>query len=315
MSINTSYRTPYFYYCTIGDIRNQGVPAVIDGGPTDEAIQNSIKKASSTINRITKQWFQPWVKRDRVDGNGTGYIWANSFIPIIDLFSVFTVSTDEDKYPLPEYSYKQRNDRFIGKFFVHDPIIFWEKTTTWLVGVQNYELFGAFGWVDRRVARGAVVKSKIVQSISIGDIEIEVENGSLFRKGNTIVIGDENTSQPFIINDIVGNLISIDPSLVDLPVSSDVRFYGDAPYEIREATLILVQNDKSLIGRSSPTAAANDFSSRIRSENIDNYSYSIGAGSTSREEELSSLKRGGTGNLEADVLIARFCKPNQVIFV
>jgi hypothetical protein len=230
-------------------------------------------------------------------------------IPIIDVFSVSWISTFDERLPIDSEIWRI-DGRHLAKTTAH--IISGVKKheygyadKVWKRGIQNYEIEGVFGWIDLKSRK----QTELSADISVGQTIVELGSTNGLLAGDSILIG----SQHFFINEVLGPTeIGIDPSYSQINAPVDVFRYGRIPEDLVYATILLVL-DKPFVGRASEEYEEFDGFARIRSEKTDNYSYTLDRSQKASEED--SYSRGGTGNLEVDSILSRYCAPNYVTFV
>ncbi len=158
-------------YCSVAQIRAEGVPATGPGGKTDLELIALIELATAWIDRITGRWFEPRSKILLLDGTGAGGLLLGP--PIISVSKIRLLGVDLSG-TIPEVSLEgiriynrhltqgllDPDDRESPKieFVVFDERLetFPQSTgqltrfeaTRWPEGTQNIEVTGIFGYTD-----------------------------------------------------------------------------------------------------------------------------------------------------------------------
>jgi len=141
-------------YINIADIRNEGVPEEVDGGPSDEKVLAYIETWQAFIERATRQWFVPRASILSVDGNESNLLQFS--VPIIsidyvklnngsdeldtDLYKVYNGVSHPDDRKNPRIKLVSASERDI--FCKPFGELMFRK------GEQNQEIKGTFGYVE-----------------------------------------------------------------------------------------------------------------------------------------------------------------------
>ena len=331
---------PEFYYCTIVDIRDAGVPIpeLVEGlgviGVSDKRIQRLIRLVSGIMNSITSQFFQPWPKEAICNGSGIEILYTIEKDRMIEVESVYPViascpvSTDlyvvKDRFVTSRrtnrhaingpYSYSDYGDAELLKRVLYDDHY---QAFCFQKGNNNWVIKGAFGDIKILPKEETILTSPLIKGATV----IFVEDATKFSEEDSIVI----SHQHFIINEILdGSSISIDPSFVNIPLDPlgkpiKVIRYGRIHDEIRDCAIRLV------IDRLNGPLAFNNEDGTLRttddyhcedivSEKIDNWQWS--KGKLSRTDRANnSLMANGTGNPYVDSVLRRYLPPMSFSFI
>lgn len=325
-------KEPYFYYCTIDDLREIGIPAppvgsvgFVEGTVTDKRLQKLIVLISNRINTFTNLFFQPWKKKEITDGTGQQYIYTADLDKIIEIFSVsllfsdgFSEHVDHDLYVA--------EDRFVSRGLLdicNDPI----SSQTLMLGSEhnrfrfykgnkNWVLNGVFGDIKNLEK----IETSLITDISYGDTVIHLASTEGLRDGDFISIKD----QSFIINEILSEYdIRIDASLTDIKLDTHynkVYRYGKIHDEINDAAKRLVidyllgPDALNNVETGEILSSGDKFCDYLISEKIDNYTWTKSK-RTERERTDESLASNGTGNLYVDNILRKYMAPHYGAFV
>lgn len=96
---------PEFYYCTIQDLRDEGVPApaedpeeFVQGAVSDKRLQRLILNASNIMNIVTNQFFQPWCTPKRTDGSGSDILYTHYQDKIYKIHNIYRIDLSGSGY-------------------------------------------------------------------------------------------------------------------------------------------------------------------------------------------------------------------------
>lgn len=144
-------------YCTLADVRAEDLPVSV---ASDARVTALITEMSALIDRVTGWWFEPRAETQKIDGTGTPYLHLQAPATAVtevrrvwraaDPDSTFVI--DDDSYVI--YSYEtptQRHNPHLRLIVASDSalvIAAGVSTDDWVVGSQNYEIDGTFGFVD-----------------------------------------------------------------------------------------------------------------------------------------------------------------------
>ena len=143
-------------YCTVADMRDEGVPSTGVNAVTDARLEILIRRVSQMIDQYTNRWFEPRNMTFNVDGLGTEILMLEH--PIIQ---VTAVSVDDVEMSLDDLIIYNRHvtqnlrspdDRENPKIEVRKAF---EGELEFLLGMgifprgqQNIEVVGVFGYTD-----------------------------------------------------------------------------------------------------------------------------------------------------------------------
>lgn len=308
---------PNFEYCTIDDLRNEGITTQ---ECTDERAIRLIRIASAKINAFTSQWFAPIVGDQYVDGQNSRMVWLPNYVPVLKL-SAISILPDRTArvgpYYLPDrriyelelsdvqISRGNRIVELVGHVCASTMSFPWtwyhnELEEFWFPeGRQNVKLTGAFGWLE---------DPKDVESTVVGDTPakskiLELDDASAWQEGDFIVFPDGSSQIVSGVKQSTNELyFQNDPYKlrVDLSNGDKVHTYGRIPTLIRWSAVRLTHRMTPKIG---DTSGQDDIISQaIVAERTDNYSYRLDP-SLLRERIEAGI--GSTGDSEVDALLAQ----------
>lgn len=158
-------------YCTVQDLRDEGVPSSGFGAKTDAQLLTLIERVSARIDRVTGRFFEPRPMVIRVDGTGRGGLLLGH--PIISISQIRLISNylvDSAVYPIDLGDVRIYNRHLGGLLDPDDrdsPKVEWitfdrrdEELGSisdihslfhphrWPEGTQNVEITGVFGYTD-----------------------------------------------------------------------------------------------------------------------------------------------------------------------
>jgi hypothetical protein len=159
-----------FAYTSVARLRAEGfqTPAQSPSGLSDARLRDLIRFASTLVNQVTRQWFQPAYSGSRkTSGTGETYFIDRTYIPILDIRTltyksgnilpdrgvtmsdallnrVFDVDTQLRTGTFEILEPDRRIVHFVGDLFV-DPFVFGSRFAE---GANNVELDGWFGWLE-----------------------------------------------------------------------------------------------------------------------------------------------------------------------
>ena len=143
-------------YCSVQDMRDEGVPDSGYGAVTDDRLTTLIQRASRLIDMYTGRWFEPRTKTFTIDGKGTVSLLLEQ--PIISITSVMLddVEMSADDYTVYNRHITQNlqnpDDRENPKIEVVQPLedeSLFKMGLTWFPkGQQNISITGVFGYTD-----------------------------------------------------------------------------------------------------------------------------------------------------------------------
>lgn len=299
-----------FAYVTVPQARTAGIKDMAADpifGIDDDRLRGLIRDMSHKINRLTDQWFLPIRLREKVDGNRSSVARMPNLIPILELFSLRAERTGliSLTYPSVAYQVKQR----------------YVMMVTRNVRLPEYPHFivldGVFGWLaDDFVARRttlALPASSLTSPISVVD-------ATKIRVGDTIVIGAEPEPKSFhaIVEavDISGSphTLTFDPALVppdaDVPAGAPVVKYGRVIDDIQRACLLMVRDRVQKIGDIDTAESPFGIGTRLNSESVEGYSYSL-----TPMKAIHSHAGGSwtSGNAEVDDILQAYSTPSMYV--
>ena len=152
-------------YCTIEDIRNEGVT---DEQADDAKLESLIKLACNYIDTMTGQFFEPREQVLRLDGRGGKILRLPVFL--IEAYSVIVSGEEISDYVL----YNRMSDRFYPKIY---------RNQGWRKGILNISVQGLWGYVDKaetgyatpELIKRAAMKLALYNFPDLGDKEAQEE--------------------------------------------------------------------------------------------------------------------------------------------
>jgi hypothetical protein len=117
-------------YCGVEDLRREGVTVET---VADERLARLCELATNYIDVITGRWFEPRVRKIRIDGNGGAVLPLPHFL-------IEAESVKCDGVALSDYVlYDEPEDRDYPKLY---------RKRKWSRGPRNVEIHGSWGYVD-----------------------------------------------------------------------------------------------------------------------------------------------------------------------
>lgn len=303
-----------FRYVTVKQVRAAGIPDSGQFGIPDERLRKLIVEMSHWINRLTDQWFLPIRLNERCDAGRSSIVRMPNLIPILELFSLKLEKAGLFSFDFPEIAYqiKQRYITMLSR------------------GIRLPEiphfcvLNGVFGWLvdDRRLIR-TVTTAPIVE----GATSIPVTSVVGIKEGDALLIGRDPEFRPDQIPVNGGPFVRSGPIIVDgpptpgvipcEPVEFDIPAsgvpavrYGRVPDLIQRAMLLMIRDRVQCIGDIDTAESPFGIGTRLNSESVEGYSYSLGAMPAQNGHAGGSWT---TGNVEVDDILQQFCTPSMYI--
>jgi hypothetical protein len=141
-------------YITVQDVRDEGVPEEVDGGPSDAKVLSYIETWQAFIDRATRQWFVPKATIMSINGNESNLLQFS--VPII---SIDYVKLNDDSDELDTDLYRVYNG-IVNPDDRRNPRIKLVASTNrdiytrpygrllFRKGEQNQEIKGVWGYVE-----------------------------------------------------------------------------------------------------------------------------------------------------------------------
>lgn len=294
-----------FAYVTVAQVRGAGIPDSGDGGIADGPLRELIRLVSHWINQLTDQWFLPVRLREKTDGSDSSVARIPNLIPILELFSLTMEKQGLFSIPMPDVAY-QVKQRYVM-------MLDWR---TRLPMMPHFiVLDGVFGWlVDDYVK----AKTTLTAALNVVDADVaagtktaEVASTAGIAVRDTILFGNdpEPLSYPAIVIGVPdATHIEFAPVVpFSLPVGVRASRYGRIPDMIQHCTMLLIRdkimNGWGRIGYWDTSEAPFGIGTRLNSESVEGYSYSL------TPMKVINGPGGGertTGNAEADDILSTF---------
>lgn len=307
---------PYFEYCTISDLRDEGITP--QECPDQRAL-TIIRRASAKINIFTSQWFAPVVGDQYVDGQNSPMAWLPNYVPIVKLSAISIIPARTARVG-PNYLPDRRiydvslSDVQISRRgrvveIIADPSVtnnwpyrwyYDELEEVWFPeGRQNVKLTGVFGWLeDEKDAEATVVGDWPLRSP-----KIVVDDVSGWAEGDICIFPD-GSSQVVTGIKVSANELYFQTDTLKLKTAvSDgdvLHSYGRTPQLVRYAAVRLAAKMYPKVGDS--TENDDIIAQAIISEKTDNYQYKLDP-SLLRERIEAGV--GSTGDAEVDAILSQ----------
>jgi len=284
---------PEFEYCTVKMLRDEGITTT---ELPDNRARSIIRLTSRMINRLTDQWFSP-VKGDfKVDGRRVPMVHLDNLVPIIELDNVKLGGVAGEPIELVDPTE-----------FVHVR----DKRIVELVGERarfprlplGVILTGIFGWLEREKD----VKTTLTAAAAIDAETVAVVSSAGFQVGDQVLFGFDVAMVSEVPD---GVSLKFDKLEFAWPIGGEIRTLGRTPLEIRRACILLVNDMMETISAEEDSAHEEEIESRIVSESVEGYSYSLAAPTS--EHKKGSEGGGGnptSGNSIVDDILQGFVTP------
>ena len=306
----------YFEYCTIQDLRDEGITPQ---ECSDARALTIIRRASAKINIFTSQWFAPVVGDQYIDGQNSRMVWLPNYVPIQKLTAIEVLSTRTARvgpHHLPDRRVYEislsdvelaRNNRVVE--LITDVSSSGQPQSRWYgdnleeiwfpEGRRNVHLTGVFGWLEDEKD----VSSTVVGDWALRSPKIQLTSVAGWDDGDVCVFPDGSLQ---IVTGVLPSANEIYFRTDSLKLKTAVTdgqtlvTYGRIPQLIRYATIRLAV-------RMYPKAGDFDeqeelMSQAIVSEKTDNYSYKLDA---SLLRERIEAGANGTGDAEVDSILSQ----------
>lgn len=143
-------------YCSVQDMRDEGVPSSGYGAVTDARLTTLIQRASRLIDAYTGRWFEPRTMTFLLDGKGSVSLLIEQPIIRIDSILLDGVAMSSADYVVYNRHITQNllnpDDRENPKIEVKQPLddeYLFRMGLTWFPkGQQNISVTGVFGYTD-----------------------------------------------------------------------------------------------------------------------------------------------------------------------
>lgn len=284
---------PEFEYCTIKMLRDEGITVT---ELTDLRARELIRLTSRIINRLTDQWFSPVKGEFKVDGRGTPFAHLDNMVPILKLEAVKTGGVGGEAIDVldPDDYVHARDKRLVE--LIGDRARFPRIP----LGVI---LEGIFGWLEGEKD----VTTTTTAVVASGATSVMVASTAGFKVGDQVLFGYEVA----MVSEIPSPTeLKFDPLEFAFASGGEIQNCGRTPLEIRRACIMLVHDRMVLISEESAAAVEADIESRIVSESVEGYSYSLAAPSG---EQTRGVEGGGgmptSGNKQVDDILQGFVCP------
>lgn len=309
---------PYFEYCTIQDLRDEGITP--EECPDQRAL-TVIRRASAKINIYTSQWFAPIAGDQYIDGQNSPMAWLPNFVPINKLTAISVVKNrtarvgprvlpDRRAYDIITLSDVQlsRNNRvveIVGDVTEDFDAFYFrryynELEELWFPeGRRNIKLTGVFGWLEG----DKDIESTVVGNWALKSPKIEIDDVSGWDVGDYCVFPDGSMQIVTGIKVSANELyFQADTFKLRTAVSDgeNVNNYGMTPQLIRYAAIKLAHRMYPQLGDS--TASADIFAQALVSERTDNYSYRL---DPTLLRERFEAGANSTGDIEVDSILSQ----------
>jgi hypothetical protein len=298
-----------FSYVTIPEVRAVGIldkTADPEFGIDDGPLRELIRAMSHWINRLTDQWFLPVRLKEKADGAYTSVTRLPNLIPILDLFDLRLEREGLIIFSYPRIAY-QVKQRYVMMVTKHVRI---PDYPHWVL------MDGVFGWlVDDYVKVETTLTAPLVEGVGTAT----VTELSRIKVGDAVLIGNnpEPDSSPIIVEAVSAatgpGTITFDP-LLTAPFAASagakVTKYGRVPDMIKRACLLMIRDRVTPIGELDTFADQFGKGTRLNSESVEGYSYSM----TSAPAQ-NGFGGGAwtTGNVEVDDILTQFSTPSMYI--
>lgn len=123
-------------YASVQDLRDEGVTIT---QLSDERAATLLQRASSHIDAVTGQWFEPRTKTLRFDGTGAELLWLA--VPLISLTSCSLAGDPLVPGDVVIYGAPGTEER-------RNPKLARVLKNVWTEGPQNVEIVGSWGFVE-----------------------------------------------------------------------------------------------------------------------------------------------------------------------
>lgn len=307
---------PYFEYCTIQDLRDEGIT---QDECSDERAKTIIRRASAKINIFTNQWFAPISGDQYVDGQNSRMVWLPNFIPILKLSAIEIMKTRTARvgpFHLPDRRiYEiQLSDVMLSRRGRAVEIV--DDVTTqnnwpyrwyyddleevWFPeGRRNIKLTGVFGWLED----DKEIESTVVGDWPLKSPKIQIDDSSSWEEGDICIFPSGETQTVSGIKNSTNELyFQTDPLKLKAALSDGdtVTTYGRTPQLVRYSAIKLVHRMYPKIGDIDEQEEL--ISQAIISEKTDNYSYKLDP-SLLRERIEAGIN--STGDTEVDSILTQ----------
>lgn len=299
-----------FAYVTVPQAREAGIQDKVSDpefGIDDAPLRRLILTMSHWINRLTVQWFLPVRLRQPVDGARGSVARMPNQIPILDLFRLRLEREGLVSFDYPSLAFQVKN-RYVMMVTRH-------------VRLPEYPHFivmdGVFGWQQNAFTP---VRTTLAAAVAPSAGFVEVVDASKFRPGDAVLVGSEPEPKAlhFVVESVdtsgAPHKVFYDPELTfrdpEVPAGGRVARYGQVPDLIQRACLLMIRDRTKKVGAIDTAEDPFGIGTRLNSESVEGYSYSLGATPAQHGHAGGSWT---TGNVEVDDYLIQYSMPNMYI--
>lgn len=299
-----------FAYVSVPQVREAGIldkatdPEFgIDDGP----LRSLVLAMSHWINRLTNQWFLPLrLKQPTESGRGSVARFPNQ-IPILELFNLRIEREGLISFDYPPIAFQVKS-RYVLMVTRH-------------VRLPDYPNFvvmdGAFGWMQNAFTH---IRTTMAEDLDPTTGVAKVVDASKIRVGDAVLLG--NNPEPNALHVVVEavdtagapHTITYDPLLTfrdpEVAAGAKVVRYGQVPDLIKRACLVMIRDRVVPIGGIDTAEDPFGIGTRLNSESVEGYSYSLGGTPAQHGHAGGSWT---TGNVEVDDILQQYSAPNLYI--
>jgi hypothetical protein len=287
-----------YKYTTIVELREEGIT---EAAVPDARAAKLIARVSEEVNGLTDQWFTPIAKRYQLDGGGGSLILCEIPVLKVDQLEVLSSRTKDPgiaRVGAVEPSYvvglPSELPTFDDRYSAASPFSPGTLAPDFTIddrkiralapippGVNNVQVDGIFGWTENR----QVFETVLAEALAPDATYCVVTDASGVRRGHVVSFttgtgpGSRTEFTAWVLS-VEGNKINfVDPAAdLDVTLAADttrVGDYGTVPAAIQQATIRLVNRQKSGVG--TPGFSEEEFFGRLKREKTDNYEYQLAA--------------------------------------
>lgn len=314
-------------YCSIADLRTEGVPDTGYGAKDDAYLTALITRISRMIDLYTGRFFEPRSQTLSLDGTGGRSLLIGD--PIIEVTSItldtdveldlndvriynrhltenLTNPDDRDSPKIELYTYDLRDDLLssVGSSILYE-LFFYSR---WPEGTQNIEVVGYFGYTDYAKEYAGTTITAFADAGG-GQVTVTTSAAHGYSENDKVTIADTtNYNGTYTVTNVTSDTFEITATFVATETGTHFNARGVTPLLIQRAAVLMALRD--LRTAYSESDSRDDDLNRWRVTELKTRDQSIKYDSPS---SLGLAASGPfTGDPQIDQILLQYLKPPNV---